>query len=219
MQQLLQSLRKFEEVSLNSVCVGALVDISIAVGPALLPYADAIMEVLHQALTDAKSPRDIKPPIISAMGDVAMAIGGAFEPYMQVSMMLLMQASTQAAAHSDDMEFLNALRCSVFEAYTGIIIGMEDGGKIHLFAVHVSTIMQFMERIASEPDRDPVVVSRAVDLAGDIARGMGSIPQVRQQLQNQALVQLVQEAVQSPEPGLRESANVAKTALQRALQA
>jgi importin subunit beta-1 len=56
--------------------------------------------------------------------DIALAIGAQFERYAGVVLGILEQASTVMAANQDDegeIEYINTLRVSILEAYTGIV--------------------------------------------------------------------------------------------------
>jgi importin subunit beta-1 len=147
--------------------------------------------------------RDIKPIVISCFGDIAMAIGAAYEPYLSVSTMLLMQASSQQPPDDDDelIVFINSLRLSILEAYSGIILGLSDGNALHLFAPNLPNILQFLQYLAlPESQKDEDVLLKAVALIGDIGQQMGSLPQVKQQIQQQFAVDLIQEAGRCGDP-------------------
>jgi len=66
----------------------------------------------------------VKPHAISVFADISMAIGDKFEKYAGVVLGILQQASTVRASNQDDegeIEYINTLRVSILEAYTGII--------------------------------------------------------------------------------------------------
>lgn len=68
--------------------------------------------------------RIAKPNVISAFADVAMAIEDGFVPYLNVVMQVLHGASGVEITNDtdDDMvEYINTLRESILEAYTGIV--------------------------------------------------------------------------------------------------
>ena len=87
------------------------------------------MDALVDSLKDADLDRGVKPQVLSCFGEIAMALNGAFEPYLQHSLMLLMQAAAMDVPLDDDemIDYMNELRESVLDAYTGIITGMHDG--------------------------------------------------------------------------------------------
>lgn len=202
--------------------VGVVVDVCTAVGNLVQPYCDKIMSALQEALRDASVSREVKPAVISCFGDVAMAIGAAYEPYLGVSVMMLMQAAGQSAPAEDEdlAAFVNSLRLSILEAYSGITMGLADGNALQLFLPHVSAILQFLQFLASPgSNKDDDVLQKAVALAGDIAQQMGSAPQVRQQLNQPFVSQLIQEAGHSNDPSVREIASWTQNVLQNALRA
>lgn len=171
---------------------------------------------------DASVSRDIKPVVISCFGDVAMAIGKAYEPYLQVSVMMLMQAAQQSAPPDDEdlIIFINQLRLSILEAYSGIIMGLSDGGALDLIVSYVPAIVQFLQALSTEEsNRDDEVLTKAVALIGDIAQQMGrSYPQVRQQINQSFIIQLVQAASTSDYPEAREVASWTRSIVEQALQ-
>ncbi|GKZ01533.1 hypothetical protein MPSEU_001103900 [Mayamaea pseudoterrestris] len=174
----IQGLRSFQAQELCIISVGVVVDICTAVGPAIQPYCDQIVEALKTTLADSHVPRDVKPVVISCFGDIALAITGAYEPYVEVSAMLLMQASRQCMTSSDDddmLSFINDLRLAILEAYSGIVIGLADGNKLHLFMASVQSIFQFLEYLSTpESDKDDRVLAKAVALVGDIVQQLQS---------------------------------------------
>lgn len=213
---LVSGLRSYQNHSLCIVCVGVVIDICTAVGGHIQPYCDEIMGALTDCLKDGNAHRDIKPVVISCFGDIAMAICAAYEPYLQISTMLLMQAaSAQPPVDDDDLiAFINSLRLSILEAYSGIIFGLADGQVLHLFFPHVGSIMQFIQFLTT-PDscKDDDVLEKATSLVGDIGQQMGS--QVKPQLSQPFVVLLVQEAIQSPEEKVRKAGNWTRSIIEQ----
>jgi len=154
------------------------------------------MTVLTECLRSSVVSRYVKPPVICCIGDVALAISGAFEPYMEITSMLLMQASSQQADHHDSemVVFVNELRVSVFEAYTGLLVGLDDGSKLNLFVPNVQSVFGLIDMISSpEAFRDAALLKGAVALIGDLARLLGSNDTVKQEMQrcHAAIMQLI----------------------------
>lgn len=181
------------------------------------------MGALREALQDASVSRDVKPAVISCFGDIAMAIGAAYEPYLQVSVMMLMQAAQQSAPAGDEdlLAFINSLRLSILEAYSGIIFGLAEGNALHLFASNVPAIMQFLQFLSTpESLRDEEVLCKAVTLIGDIAKEMAhQYPQVKQQLNQPFVFHLIQEASTMDSAEARENANWTHNVLQQTVNA
>jgi importin subunit beta-1 len=214
---LLTGLRSYQAQSLCIVSVGTVVDICTAIGGQIQPFCDQIMSALTECLRDGSVHRDIKPIVISCFGDIAMAIGAAYEPYLALSIMLLMQASSQRPPDDDDelIAFINSLRLSILEAYSGIILGLSDGNALHLFAPNLPNILQFLQYLSlPESQKDDDVLLKAVALIGDIGQQMGSQPQVKQQIQQQFAADLIQQASQSGDPSGQEIAGWTQGVLQ-----
>jgi len=209
MPLLIKGLRSFQELQLCMVSVGVVVDLCGGVGGQIQPYCDEIMGALTDCLRDSTAHRETKPPVFSCFGDIAMAIGAAFEPYLQVSTMLLMQAA-QAQIQPDDedlVDFINRLRLSILDAYTGIIMGLSDGQALHLFAPNVASIMQFLQYLSTPQSyKDDLCLQKAVGLVGDIAQQMGQDQHIRQQINQPFVSQLVQQASTSSEEPTRDIA-------------
>ena len=75
--------------------------------------------------------RSVKPQILSVFGDLALAIGPDFKKYLDVVLNTLQQA-TQVTVDKNDfdmVDYLNELRESCLEAYTGIVQGLRGDNK------------------------------------------------------------------------------------------
>ena len=218
-----QGLRSAQAQDLCTISVGAVVDICTAVGPDIQPFCDQIMDALQTTLSNQNVARDIKPAVIACFGDIAMAIAGAYEPYLQVSSMMLMQASQQCMTTPEDEEllfFINNLRLSILEAYSGIIIGLSDGNKIQMFMANVPPIFQFLQYLSNPAsEKDDRVLAKAVALVGDIVQQMApQNPQIKNELNQAWLAQLIQEASVVPDEDARQSAYWTRGVVQSALQ-
>ena len=93
---------------------------------------------------------------------MALACGGQFDKYLDVTMIMLVQASATKVDDNNDelVEFLNELREGVLDAYTGILNGLEDGGKQVMLLQptnFVEKIMQFLEKVAADENTDETV--------------------------------------------------------------
>ncbi|EEC45100.1 predicted protein [Phaeodactylum tricornutum CCAP 1055/1] len=206
---LLTSLRDFHAKTLCIVSIGVVVDICSAIGDKIQPYCDGIMSALVDCLKDSVIQRDVKPVVFSCFGDIAMSVGGAFQPYLQVSTMLLFQASQQQAPPDDEdlILFVNSLRLGILEAYSGIIMGLADGNALQSFTPSVPNIVQFVQVLAADSTKDIYVLEKSVALLGDVAQQMGSIPQIREQLNQHFVSKLLQEALNSNDETTVDSAN------------
>merc|ERR1712168_1025276 len=161
---LIQGLKNHEEHQVCQAAVGVTGDVCRALTVKILPFADEIMMLLLEKLGDNNVHRSIKPQILGVFGDLALAIGPEFKNYLDVVLQTLNQASNAQVDKSDyDMiEYLNELRESCLEAYTGIIQGLKGTGdtpnaEIGLLNPHVPNIVHFIKCIASEDDNSDQV--------------------------------------------------------------
>jgi importin subunit beta-1 len=216
---LITGLRSFQAYQLCIVAVATVGDICRAIEGQVQPYCDEIMRALIESLKDSSIHRSVKPPVISCFGDIAMAIGAAYEPYLQFSVMLLMQAASTKAPDDDDdlIEYFNLLRESILEAYVGIIQGLRDGNLLRSFMGYVPGVMQFLQALSADPNRDDFVLSKAVGLVGDIAQSMGSDPQMIQQINQPYVGKLLQDAKASDDQTLVDMATWAQGVVQQAV--
>mmetsp|Transcript_27632 Transcript_27632/g.40920 ORF Transcript_27632/g.40920 Transcript_27632/m.40920 type:complete len:867 (-) Transcript_27632:353-2953(-) len=216
---LVMGLKNFQAYHVCAIAVGLVGDIARSVEGQIQPYCNDIMTALVESLQNQAIHRSVKPPVLSSFGDIAMALEGQFEPYLQVSMMMLMQASRTKMPDDDDEEiidFINQLREGVLEAFTGIIQGMNDGGRIDLITVFVEPIMQFLQVLSAEENKDYEVLSKAAGLLGDIASALG--PTVKDQLAHPFVLALLAEAYTHGDSGTQETCNWARGLIQGATQ-
>lgn len=216
---LLVGLKNFEAYYVCIVAVGLVGDLCRALEGRIAPYCPDIMNALLEALKDTTLHRSVKPPVLATFGEIAMAIEAGFEPYIQFALMVLLQASTAQAPPDDEemVEYINMLRESILEAYTGIIQGLKAGNRMDLFLPYAQSILQFLQQIAGDPQRDEFVVSKAVGLIGDVASAMG--PQIKDQLQQPYIAQLLAEGSASGDETTMETANWAGGVITQVIQA
>jgi importin subunit beta-1 len=216
---LISGLRNFQAYQVCIVAVGTVGDISRNIEAQIQPYCDGIMNALVESLKDSTIHRSVKPPVLSCFGDIAMAIGAAYEPYLEFSVMLLMQASnTKVPDDADDdlIEYVNLLRESILEAYVGIVQGLRDGNLLHQFHQYVPSILQFLRGLSIDPNRDDYVLGKAVGLIGDLAQAMG--PQIKQEINQQFIAQLLNDAMGSGDQTMVETATWASSVVSQIVQ-
>ena len=230
---LLRGLKSVEQGGLCTICTGVVVDLCGSVGASIQHYADDIMEAMFLIIREASAKdRYVRAAVISCFGDMGMSIGASFEPYMAPTMMVLTQASQQQAnLGNEDMialtnelwssvfTFSNKLRCSVLEAYSGILVGLAESQATEVFAPHVPRVLMFLSLLASDNTKDDAVLEKAVVLLGHIAHEIGGQPEVRQQLSLDFANNLIQEAAKSQADAVRETAQWAKDAMEETSQA
>ncbi|KNA05573.1 hypothetical protein SOVF_188920 [Spinacia oleracea] len=169
-------LQNFEEYQVCSITVGVVGDISRAMDDKILPYCDGIMSLLLKDLSSGDLHRSVKPPIFSCFGDIALAIGAHFEKYLGYAIPMLQSASevcAQMDTNDDEiMEYGNLLRRSIFEAYSGILQGLKDA-KPELLVPHAKHLLQFLEFVFRDKQRDDSVTKAAIAVLGDLADALG----------------------------------------------
>lgn len=72
--------------------VGVLGDVCRAVGKAILPYCDELVNIILANLGSPAVHRDIKPELLTVLGDMALAIEGDFAKYLEAVLAILLQA-------------------------------------------------------------------------------------------------------------------------------
>jgi importin subunit beta-1 len=173
---LLLGLKSVEEHQLCTVAVGVVGDLCRALGKALLPNCDDIMRCLLELLQSQVLHRSVKPHVISLFADIAMAIEGDFDRYAGVILGILKQAGDVNISSDDEelIEYINTLRQSILEAYTGILQGLKAANKQDTVIPYLEAITEFMHRSAADENRSSDVLKAAVGLLGDLGQTFGS---------------------------------------------
>ena len=173
-----------------SVTVGVIGDICRAMEEKVLPWCDKIMLVLLQDLQSPELHRSVKPGMLSCFGEIALAVGGEFEKYLPYALPVLssaaeMCASTEnlaalAGIAGDDKEetvdYANALRVGVLEAYSGMMQGFkpkqEDAQRqspLLQQPQYLNSFFKFCEMVSVDPDMSPEVMRLLAGALGDCA--------------------------------------------------
>lgn len=174
-------LKNNQEYQVCCAAVGLTGDICRNLKAKVLPYCNDIMGMLLLNLDNANLHRSVKPQILAAFGDVALSIGSNFVPYLEMVLTMLLHASQVRVDTSDFdmMDYLNELRESVLEAYTGIIQGLKGPGsvalpEISLIENHLGHIINFVKSIAQDGDVTDTNIAIAAGLIGDLCSAYGS---------------------------------------------
>ena len=157
-----------------SVAVSILSNMSRALEEDLGPHCALVVQALLQNLENQNLERSVKPHILSLLGDVAMAVGEAFEPYLENVMKMLQQAGFTVLDDKDEdaMEFLDELRKSVFEAYSGILIGMtsRSNSKVRVLMPYMGSMIGLLQTVQKNiTNSSEDLVDAACAFLGDVA--------------------------------------------------
>lgn len=200
---LYMGLKNHQEYQVCCVAVGLTGDICRALKQLMLPYCDEIMTLLVENLSNGALHRSVKPQILSVFGDIALSIGTDFQKYLPVVLQMLMHASQVQVDQNDyDMvEYLNELRESVIESYTGIIQGLKgpEAGKplpqVAVMESQLPQILKFVAAIAEDKNNTEAIIASAVGLIGDLCSAFG--PNLLMHLEHPSIQKLMQEGKQS----------------------
>ena len=121
-----------EDASTCIISVGLLGDLCRALGKNVAVSAgvhnpancDEYVAALIQLCTLDTIDRSVKPHVISFFADMAMAIEGDFERYASTVLPILKAAGDVSVTEDHDeetVEYINSLRSSILESYTGIL--------------------------------------------------------------------------------------------------
>jgi len=173
---LILGLQNKAEYQVCIAAVGVIGDMARAISREMLPYCDEVMSVLLTNLSDASVHRSVKPHILSVFGDIALSIGTDFSKYLSIVLQTLQQAAEAQVdkANYDMVDYLNELRESCLEAYTGIIQGLkgenekEISEEVGLMKPHIEFIVSFVAEVASDEDHSEGTVASSAGLIGDL---------------------------------------------------
>lgn len=210
---LINGLKSVEEAGLCTVSVGVVGDLCRALNRLISPFCDRIMHCLIELLQSSVLNRSVKPHVISVFADIAMAIEGDFERYSKIVMGILKQAGEVNITPNMDedlVDYINTLKNSILEAYTGILQGLKAANKQDIVLNSLEIIVEFLKRSAEDPHRSGEVLKSAVGLLGDL----GQIYGVKMQgTYNQSFVSnLINEAAHNGTES-QEIANWARTVI------
>lgn len=204
-------LQNYEEVQVCLTTTRMVGDLCTALEKKIGGYCDMILEILYTNLKNPAVDRKIKASVMTCFGDIAMAITGDFEKYLGPVVQMLREASSTKLAdgpadNEEWVDYLNLLREGVLEAYSGIIHGLKESGKLHLFKEHVNTVLILVKEISEDQTSQLPVIKAAVGVVGDL------ILVFQQELTAYVgkapfLSQLVQTAIRSQEPKLLQNAH------------
>uniref|UniRef100_A0A7N0VBZ6 Importin N-terminal domain-containing protein n=1 Tax=Kalanchoe fedtschenkoi TaxID=63787 RepID=A0A7N0VBZ6_KALFE len=213
-------LQNFEEYQVCAISVGVVGDICRALDEKVLPYCDGIMTLLLKDLSSGELHRSVKPPIFSCFGDIALAIGADFQKYLPYAIPMMQTASALCAQlDANDEELLdygNQLRRSIFEAYSGLLQGFKNS-KSDLMAPHAAHLLQFIDLVVKDANRDEAVLKAGVAALGDVADALGpSIKPLLMERQTQYGA-LLNGCMESGDEQLKETSEWALGMVRRAL--
>mmetsp|Transcript_64086 Transcript_64086/g.167769 ORF Transcript_64086/g.167769 Transcript_64086/m.167769 type:complete len:858 (+) Transcript_64086:209-2782(+) len=213
-------LENYEDVQVCYMATGVVGDFCRALEGRFITYCDTILQILYGNLQNKAVDRKIKAAIMSCFGDIALAISGDFEKYLAPVVQMLQEAAGTrvqdggGAANEEWVEYLNSLREGVLEAYTGIIHGLRDANKLHLFKEHVNGVLHFVQLITEDASVSESVMKAAVGVIGDLifvfqtelAHHLGHAP---------FLVRLVEYATRCQDDSMRQTASWLQSLLQK----
>jgi importin subunit beta-1 len=189
MQFLLQGIANRAEYHVCSVAVGTVGDLARALGPKILEFTDVIIQQLETNVADPTLHRSVKPVIISCYGDIALAVSGSFAKYLPGVMDILNGACEMTAKirldqtdNWDTIVNMQGLRHSILEAYSGILLGLNEDHKAELIMPYVNGILHFLHMLTTDQCRNEEVARGAVGLLGDIVNNLGPRLTMQQQI-------------------------------------
>ncbi|XP_004305111.1 PREDICTED: importin subunit beta-1-like isoform X1 [Fragaria vesca subsp. vesca] len=168
-------LKNFKEYQACSVTVGVLSDIVHVLNYKVVPYCDRIMHILLINLSSEALDRSVKPPILSLIGDIALSVGECFQNYVS-SAVPMMQRAAELCAQMDSnddelLEYARQLKCSIFEAYSGILRGTK---KSKIMMPYAQFLYEFIGFVLKEKDRHIVFRKALAAVMDDLADLLGT---------------------------------------------
>lgn len=133
---------------------------------------------------------------------MALSIGPDFKKYLNIVLQMLTHA-TQVQIDPNDydmIDYLNELRESVLEAYTGIVQGLKGVDKspnddVNLLQPHVHFIINYVISIAKDSELSDGNIAIASGLIGDMCSAFG--PPLLQLVEDVHIQQLLAEGKNS----------------------
>lgn len=199
---LYMGLKNHQEYQVCCTAVGLAGDICRGLKIKILPFCDEIMTLLLENLSNPTIHRSVKPQILSVFGDMALSIGQEFKKYLNIVLQMLSHATQVHVDPSDyDMaDYLNELRESVLEAYTGIIQGLKGVNDaphpdIKLMEPHVLCIIKYIITIGTDRELSDANLAISAGLIGDLCGAFG--PPILNYIEDEGITHLLQEGKKS----------------------
>eukprot|EP00761_Pharyngomonas_kirbyi_P012905 gb/GECH01012932.1/.p1 GENE.gb/GECH01012932.1/~~gb/GECH01012932.1/.p1 ORF type:complete len:852 (+),score=208.52 gb/GECH01012932.1/:1-2556(+) len=215
---ILSALQQYQADQACNIAVGVVSDLAYALKQQFLPFADKIMEILLQNLQRSEVNRVLKTTVISCLGDIALTIEKDFVKYLPQVANILLEAANHCQADPgndlDYLEYLNMLKESILEAFTGIIQGIKDDRS--QFQHFLEGLLGFLQFLSQDQTIDENVLKNAVAVIGDIANAFGG--ESRSFLSHQWVESFVSEALSHGNEEVREAGEVTKDILQAVFQ-
>jgi len=212
-------LENYEDVQVCLMATGVVGDLCRALEGKIITYCDTILQILYTNLQNPAVDKRIKAAIMPCFGDIALAITGEFEKYLAPVVQMLQVASRTkvddvATISEEWVEYLNSLREGVLEAYTGIIHGLRDANKLHLFKEQVLGVLQFVKAVSECPHVSEAVMKAAVGVVGDLVFVFQQ--ELTLHLANEPFLgKLVEYASRSSDASIRQTASWLQSLLQK----
>jgi importin subunit beta-1 len=213
-----QGLRNYEHYAVCQVTVGLVGDLSRALEGKIERFCGSIVPILLNNLQSSELNMKVKPPIISTLGDLALAVGPSFQQYISNVMAVLFEAaktSIQMArqasqAREDTLETNYELRKSIFEAFSGIFMGLKEHREaLDTLKQYDEHTALFLEEVAKDiDDSDAETLTGALGLLGDLAE---ALPSSARHLQRPGVAELARKGSQHHDPTVAQPANRAHT--------
>jgi len=212
-------LQNYDDVQVCLMATGVVGDLCRALEGKIITYCDTILQILYTNLQNSAVDKKIKAAIMSCFGDIALAISGEFEKYLNPVMQMLREASLTRLSHGpasneEWVEYLNSLREGVLEAYTGIIHGLREANKLHLFKEHVNGVLEFVKDVSEEPSPSESVMKAAVGVVGDLVF-VFQAELTAHIIHAPFLKNLVEYAARCTDPGVRSTGSWLQSLLQK----
>ncbi|EQC35799.1 hypothetical protein SDRG_06558 [Saprolegnia diclina VS20] len=175
---LVHGLSNTSEYMVCAAAVGVVGDVCRALGSDVKVFCDEFIQLLLTILRDTNLNRSVKPPVLSVFGDIGLAIEGDFDRYFTPVVQMLLQAAHACVSvdvdDEDVIDYMNQLRESILEAFTGILQGLASHNKGQLVEPALGGIGNFIAQLATDPNRSESVTNSCAGLIGDLATILGA---------------------------------------------
>ena len=209
-----KNLRPDEKHTMVGIGVNVVGFIARGLQSEMMGYADSIVQLLLEALKSPTLNRTMKPPILSCLGDIAMAVKSQFERYLKMVMECMKEAAHSSVSFNadpedyDTVDFIVALRESIFEAYVGVINGLRDDNQQQLLTPHVEWLIAYSEVVDRDIQVNPAgaesLTKMLTSVLGDL---VDAIPDLKSDLrQRQWISGLLSRGSASKDENIKETA-------------